>query len=88
MISAISFFFSFLENKIKKIPMRASTELKDTGLRSFTKTESPLIPVRLRSHAVAVVPILAPMMTPTACVSFMIPEFTNPTTSTVVADDD
>ena len=88
MISAISFFFSFLENKIKKIPMRASTELKDTGLRSFTKTESPLIPVRLRSHAVAVVPILAPMMTPTACVSFMIPEFTNPTTITVVADDD
>ena len=34
------------------------------------------------------VPILAPMITPTACDNFMIPEFTKPTTITVVAEDD
>ena len=37
---------------------------------------------------VIVVPILAPMIIPTACSSFIIPELTKPTTMTVVADDD
>ena len=36
----------------------------------------------------AVVPIFAPMIRPTAWFSFIIPAFTNPTTITVVADDD
>ena len=40
------------------------------------------------SHAVTVVPMLAPMMIPIACATFIIPEFTNPTTITVVAEDD
>ena len=34
------------------------------------------------------VPILAPIMTPTAWESFIMPEFTNPTTITVVAEED
>ena len=46
------------------------------------------IPVRLKIQEVIVVPILAPMITPTACDNFMIPEFTKPTTITVVAEDD
>ena len=46
------------------------------------------IPVRLNSQDVTVVPILAPIIMPIACESFIMPEFTNPTTITVVADDD
>ena len=37
---------------------------------------------------VTVVPMFAPMMIPIACDSFMMPEFTKPTTMTVVAEDD
>ena len=39
-------------------------------------------------HAVIVVPIFAPKMTPTDCVSVMSPAFTNETIMTVVAPDD
>ena len=46
------------------------------------------MPVRLKIQEVMVVPILAPMMMPTAWFSFMMPEFTNPTTITVVAEED
>ncbi len=46
------------------------------------------MPVRLRIQDVTVVPMLAPMMMPTAWFNFMMPEFTNPTTMTVVAEED
>ena len=39
-------------------------------------------------HAVAVVPMLEPMMTLIACGSVMKPDVTNPTTMTVMIDDD
>ena len=42
----------------------------------------------LGGHDVIVVPMLAPIIMPTACVSFIIPELTKPTTITVVADED
>ena len=45
------------------------------------------IPARLKIHAVTVVPIFAPMMTLIDCLSVMSPEFTKPTTITVVADE-
>ena len=57
------------------------------GLRSCTHTASPLMPPRLSSHEVAVVPMFAPMMTPMACFKVISPEFTKPTTMTVVADE-
>ena len=43
---------------------------------------------RAVSHAVTAVPRLAPIITPTDCTSVIVPELTNPTTITVVADDD
>ena len=46
-----------------------------------------LIPVSDRIHDVIVVPMLAPIIMPTACVSFIIPELTKPTTITVVAEE-
>ena len=37
---------------------------------------------------VMLVPIMAPMTTPIACLTFIMPEFTKPTTMTEVADED
>ena len=48
---------------------------------------SPSMPAILRSQAVTVVPILAPMMTWMDCRRVMRPEFTKPTTITVVAEE-
>ena len=45
------------------------------------------IPPRLNIHAVTVVPIFAPIITPIDCLRDIIPEFTKPTTITVVADE-
>ena len=88
MIVPASFFFSFLENIMKQMPMSARIGEKDVGFKRRTKKFPLSIPVRLKSQDVTVVPMLAPMMMPTAWVSFMMPEFTNPTTMTVVAEDD
>ena len=68
--------------------MSARAGENDVGFKKTYKKFPLSIPVRLRSQEVAVVPMLAPMMMPTACVSFMMPEFTKPTTMTVVAEDD
>ena len=43
------------------------------------------MPERLKIQAVMVVPRFAPMMTPVAWDSFIMPELTKPTTMTVVA---
>ena len=57
-------------------------------MSSFTKKLSLWMPVRLRIHAVTVVPTFAPIMTWIAWRRVISPEFTKPTTITVVADDD
>ena len=49
---------------------------------------SALKPNHATIHAVTVVPIFAPMITPIACVSVSNPAFTKLTTITVVADED
>ena len=46
------------------------------------------MPVRDSSHAVRVVPMLEPMMTPMVCPSSITPEFTRPTSMTVMAEED
>ena len=43
---------------------------------------------RHKIQPVTLVPMLAPMMIPIACATFIIPEFTKPTTITVVAEED
>ena len=53
----------------------------------------PLPPPEDRSERemiqpVTLVPMIAPMMIPIACVRFIIPEFTKPTTITEVAEED
>ena len=66
-ISPMSCFFSLsLFDRIKMIPMPASRGEKDDGLRSLSKIVLPSIPVSDNSQEVMVVPMLAPIMTPTA----------------------
>ena len=72
-ICAQSFCLSFFENRMMTTPTAASTGVKVVGFRSCTSRLSPSRLARLRIHDVAVVPMLAPMMTPTI---------------TVVAEDD
>ena len=60
---------------------------KEVGLRSFIKMLSPSTPTRLKSQVVIVVPIFAPIITGIACAKRISPEFTKPTTITVVADE-
>ena len=69
------------------IPTRASTGVKEDGFNSLINRFPLSIPARLNSHAVTVVPTLAPIMTLMACFKVMIPELTKPTTMTVVAEE-
>ena len=48
--------------------------------------DSPIVPMET-THAVIVVPIFAPIITPTACTSVNTPALTKPTTITVVAPE-
>ena len=83
----MSFFFEDLANIVKPMPTRASTGLNEEGFKSFSTRLSLEIPPRLRIHAVTVVPILAPMITPMDCRRVMTLELTKPTTMTVVAEE-
>ena len=69
------------------MPISASTGVKEVGLSRSIHTLPLLMPARLSSHAVTVVPTLAPMITLMACRSVIRPELTKPTTITVVADE-
>ena len=60
-----------------------------TAIRGTANIEmSALNPSHETSHAVTVVPMLAPMITLIACARVSRPAFTKLTTITVVADDD
>ena len=86
-IMPVSFFLPLLQNMYRTMPIRAKTGVNDDGFSSCTHTASLWIPPRLSSHAVTVVPTLAPMMTLIACRSVSSPELTKPTTMTVVAEE-
>ena len=59
------------------------------AIRGTARMEmSALNPSKEIIHAVIVVPILAPIITPIACKSVSSPALTNPTTITVVALED
>ncbi len=87
-IVPISFFLVLLAKSIMKTPIMAKIGENDDGFSILIKKLSLSIPARLSTHDVTVVPILAPIIIPTACPSCIIPELTNPTTITVVAEED
>ena len=82
------FFFSVLPAIRRTMPAIARTGEKVSGLKSVRMVCPSSIPARLKSHDVIVVPILAPIIMPTACSNCISPELTKPTTITVVAEED
>ena len=78
---------SRLPNIYRQAPKTPRTGVKVLGFSSWIYQASPSSPVKLRIQAVMVVPMLAPIMSPMACRSCMIPELTKPTTITVVAEE-
>ena len=79
-IPPASLRFSFLANSRIKAPMPMSTGAKNSGFMTSPHSLMETI------QAVMVVPILAPMITPTAWDKVRMPAFTKPTTMTVVAE--
>ena len=61
--------------------------MKEEGFNRRTNTLLLSIPERLKIQAVTVVPMFAPMITLMACFKVIRPEFTKPTTITVVAEE-
>ncbi len=82
------FFLLSFTNRYRIIPTTASSGENEEGFSRRTKIESPCRPDKLSTHAVTVVPTLAPMIMPTACDSSIMPELTKPTTITVAAEED
>ena len=70
-----------------KTPTHAKIGVNEVGLKILIQNESPLKPDKLSSQDVTVVPTFAPKMMPMVCDSFIMPEFTKPTSITVVADE-
>ena len=69
--------------------MQANISEKLAGLRSpKIRLPSASIPLKDKIQAVRVVPRSDPKITPTVCSSSMMPEFTKPTSITVIADED
>ena len=83
----VSFFLLDFPNISNTVPTSAKTGVKEVGFRSCITILSLEIPPRLNIHAVTVVPILAPIITPMDCFNVITPELTNPTTITVVAEE-
>ena len=80
--------FCFFPPMMRMTPMRAMAGEKFSGFSRLIQTFSLSRPVRDRIHAVRVVPMLEPMMTPMVWPSSMTPEFTRPTSITVTAEED
>ena len=72
------------QKKNRMIPIKAI----NANIVAEENAPLPSTPARTSIHPVAVVPMFAPIIMPMALASFMIPEFTKPTTMTVVAEED
>ena len=79
----------FLENIQQMIPIKA-TKPVSTVVFSTDATLAPDPPklFRQRIQPVILVPRMAPSTMPMACLTFIMPELTKPTTMTEVADED
>ena len=87
-MTPMPFFLSLLENIKRAAPTTPTKGARVEGLNSCTMKLLPSKPERDKIQAVTVVPMLEPMITPTACFSVIMPELTKPTTMTVVAEED
>ena len=89
MIPPIFLIEFFLANIHMIIPASATTPVSISVLK-YLATLAPDPPrlFRHRIHPVILVPSTAPRIMPIACLTFIMPELTKPTTMTDVADDD
>ena len=89
MIPPMFFADVFLANIHSPMPASATTPVSISVLK-YLATLAPEPPrlFRQRIQPVILVPRMAPRTTPTACLTFIIPELTKPTTMTDVAEDD
>ena len=88
-IDAVSDFFeSFLNTSSMIIAANAMIGVNVRGFKNCTHISSLLTPISDIIHDVTDVPRFAPIIMPIACPRFRMPEFTNPTTITVVVADD
>ena len=76
-----------LENMRSNIPVTAITAARVEVEKSVAQLEPETLD-RAMIQPVMLVPIRAPWITGTACFSFIMPEFTKPTTITEVAEED
>ena len=92
MLNAISSFrhplVAITISKNPIMPIRATIGAKFSGLSREMKILSLSMPAKLKIHAVRVVPIFEPIMTPTVPSRVIIPELTSPTSITVTAEED
>ena len=70
------------------MPTMATIPVMVAVLKSSTQPLPPERSDRHRIHPVTLVPRIAPMTTPMACLTCIMPEFTKPTTITEVAEED
>ncbi len=83
----VSFFLLVFPNMKRTVPTVARMGVKDVGFNMRIKKLSLEMPLRLKSHAVTVVPTFAPIITFIACFKVITPELTKPTTITVAAEE-
>ena len=81
-------FLSLFANIRSITPTRASMGAKVMGFKRVRKKLSPCIPVSVSIQEVSVVPTWEPIIMPKVSANSIIPEFTRPTSMTVMADDD
>ena len=87
-IAPVFLRLSFLALLIIKKPIRANKGVNDSGFNNLKIIAVPSISAVLKSHAVTVVPTFAPKIMLMVWPSCIMPEFTKPTSITVVADED
>ena len=78
----------FLENIRRMTPMTATTPVRVEVEKRETQPEPPSRADRQMIQPVTEVPMMAPMMTPMAWRTFIMPELTKPTHMTEVAEED
>ena len=72
----------------RTIPTTATIPVRVAVLSRSTQPLPPEMSDRQRIHPVMLVPKMAPITTPMACLTCIMPELTKPTTMTEVAEDD
>ena len=77
----VSFFLLVFPNIKRRMPTVARMGVKEVGFSILIKKLSLEMPLKLRSHAVTVVPTFAPMITLIACFKVITPGLTKPTRS-------